>query len=94
MKRLGVSSNDIGPDGLDALAASKCMPDLIDVDLGGNRVESPFETFGTDNMTGLVNRQGVVLPDAGKRLEAKHGRLAWLHGPSELAQSPPGDSDL
>lgn len=94
MKRLGLVSNDIGPDGLEALAASKRMPDLIDVELDGNHVESPFETYGTDNMTGLVNRQGVSLPEAGKQLEAKYGPLAWLHGPSQLAQFPLGDSDL
>lgn len=56
MKRLGLTSNDIGPMGVEALAASKRMPELIDVELGGNRIESPVETFGVDGMTGLVNR--------------------------------------
>ncbi|MEO8841905.1 MAG: leucine-rich repeat domain-containing protein [Kofleriaceae bacterium] len=94
MKRLGLTSNDIGPRGLEALAASKRMPELIHVELDGNRIESPFETFGIDEMTGLVNRQGINLPDAGKQLEAKYGPLAWLHGPSQLARFPPDDSDL
>lgn len=94
MKRLGLTSNDIGPSGLEALAASKRMPELIYVELSGNRFESPVETFGVDGMTGMVNRQGISLPDAGKQLEAKYGKLAWLHGPSQLAQYPPNDSDL
>lgn len=94
MKRLGLTSNDIGPTGLEALAESKRMPELIHVELGGNRIEPPFETYGTDNMTGLVNRQGIELPEAGRQLEAKYGQLAWLHGPSQLARFPPDDSDL
>lgn len=94
MKRLGLTSNEIGPSGLEALAASKQMPELICVELGGNRLESPVETFGVDGMTGMVNRQGISLPEAGKQLEAKYGQIAWLHGPSQLAQFPPDDSDL
>lgn len=70
------------------------MPALIDVELGGNPLESPVETYGVDGMTGLVVREGITLPDAGRRLEAKYGQLAWLHGPSQLDRFPPEDSDL
>ena len=94
LKRLGLQANDLGADGIDAIAGSKHLKNLIYVELGGNRVPSPIESYGVDGMTGLVVHQGASLEAEGQTLEAKYGRLAWLHAPSQLTRYPPDDADF
>jgi len=94
LERLGLDNNDLGAEGVDAIAGSKSLKNLIYVGLGGNRVPSPVETYGTDPMTGGVASSSCALDADGLALEAKYGRLAWLHAPSQLYNFPPDDSDF
>ncbi|MFT3699676.1 MAG: hypothetical protein QM831_41390 [Kofleriaceae bacterium] len=94
LKRLGLNNNDIGADGVDAIAGSKNLANLIYVELGGNRVPSPVEGYGVDGASGLVVREGAHLEASGAALEAKYGRIEWLHAPSELTRYPPLDDDF
>ena len=94
LKRLGLQANDLSIDGIDAIASSTQLRNLIYVELGGNRVRSPVESYGVDAMSGLVVRQGASLEADGQALEAKYGRIAWLHAPSQLTRYPPADADF
>ena len=94
LKRLGLQSNDLGADGIDAIAGSKHLQNLVYVELAGNRVPSPVESYGVDGMTGLVVHQGAALEANGQALEAKYGRLSWLHAPSQMTRYPPDDADF
>jgi len=94
LKRLGLQANDLSIDGMEAIASSSRLKKLIYVELGGNRVRSPVESYGVDGMTGLVVRQGTSLEADGQALEAKYGRIAWLHAPSQLTRYPPEDADF
>lgn len=74
-------------EGLDALAA---LANVRYVALAGNPSGDPVETTSVDN--GSVT--ATALPALGAELEAKHGRISWLHGPSEWAVYPPSLADV
>ena len=94
LKVLEVRKQDIGMAGLEALCASKLLPSLVYVNLWGNRVDNPQEGYGTDWVTGEVDRNGAYLSELGRALEAKYGDLAWLHAPSRLVNYPPRMEEL
>ena len=89
LKVLEVPKQDIGMAGVEALCASKRLPSLVYVNLWGNPVEDPEEGYGTDWVTGEVDRNGAYLSELGHALEAKYGDLPWLHAPSRLLNYPP-----
>ena len=74
LKWLSVAENNIGFDGIDALAASALSKQLVYVNFYGNPVD-PGGQYSTDNEFIMDS----WLPEAGKQLEAKHGYLPWLH---------------
>ena len=76
---LRVEQNEIGEAGVDALAAaaSTTMRALEALGLDLNRVHDPAEPFELHDET---HRERVAT-DAGKALEAKYGRITWLHPP-------------
>lgn len=90
---LEVPFNDIGTDGIEALAAAR-LPKLAYASLGNSRVASPVETYGVDGLSGFINNNSIELPAFGKELEARYGEQAWLHGPSLLRVYPPDEGDF
>jgi len=79
LRLLRVEQNEIGEAGVDALAAaaSKTMRGLEAVGLDLNRVQDPADQFELYDET---HRERVAT-EAGKALEAKYGRITWLHPP-------------
>lgn len=94
LKMLGISRQDIGMPGLEALCASKTLLSLEYVNFWGNRVDDPIEGYGTDWATGVIVREGAYLSSLGRELEAKFGEIPWLHGPSRLRNFPPQVEEL
>jgi hypothetical protein len=90
---LEVPFNDIGADGMEALAAAK-LPRLAYASLGNNRVDSPVETYAVDGISGIINNNSIELPAFGQELEARYGEQPWLHGPSLLRVYPPDEGDF
>jgi hypothetical protein len=79
LRLLRVEQNHIGQAGIEALAAaaSETMKGLEGVGLQLNRVHDPADQFEFYDET---HRERVAT-DAGEALEAKYGRIAWLHPP-------------
>lgn len=97
LKRIAILSvpfNNIGIDGVEALAASKHLPGLRYVALGNNPVDDPTEQCGFDAISYEVNRDSITLPPLGRSLEAKYGHLRWLHAASSLRFLPPNEHDV
>lgn len=95
LKSLDLSFNRLGLLAIEALAAaSKELSGLVHVNLVGNNVENPVETFATHWSTGAVDANSVSLPQPGRDLEAKFGYQPWLHGPSLISNYPPTEADL
>jgi uncharacterized protein (TIGR02996 family) len=94
LKVLGISRQDVGMPGLEALCASKTLLSLEYVNLWGNRVDDPIEGYGTDWATGAIVREGAYLSPVGRELESRFGEIPWLHGPSRLRNFPPQMEEL
>src|SRR6266545_1674145 len=73
LRLLDLAFNDIGLAGLEALSATKSLPNLVHLNIVGNRVDDPREQFGEDWMTGRIVPGSIVLPELGRQLEAKYG---------------------
>jgi len=91
---LKVSSNEIGLEGVEALAASKQLPALRYAVLASNPVEDPTEYCAFDAINHEVNYNSISLPSLGRALEAKYGELRWLHAPSLFRMYPPDPHDV
>lgn len=91
---LHLAFNDIGLEGVEALAGSKQLPRLRYVTLGNNPVDDPTEDFGIDGVSGEINNNSISLPPLGRELEAKFGELPWLHGVSNFRLFPPDEHDV
>jgi hypothetical protein len=85
LQSLDVSFNAITNAGVDALCA---LAGLRYLNLAGNPADNPVEQVATDTMSGDPIATGT-LPERGRQLEAKYGKRAWLHAPSELPDFPP-----
>ena len=76
MRHLGLSQNVITNTGVEALAAAtRHLPALRSVDLSLNHAARPaeYQPYGYDDET-------IWRPTArGEELEAKYGRIRWLH---------------
>jgi uncharacterized protein (TIGR02996 family) len=95
LKRLDVSFNALGDASVDAIcAAASRLPRLASVNLTRNRIANPIEEYGEDGISGLIVRDGIALPERGRRLEATYGPQAWLHAPSRLTTYPPWPDEL
>jgi hypothetical protein len=91
---LHLAFNDIGLEGVEALAGSRQLPRLRHVTLGNNPVDDPTEDFGIDGVSGEINNNSISLPPLGRELEAKFGELPWLHGVSRFRMFPPNEHDV
>ena len=76
LRWLDLTSNKIGAAGLEALAGSASLRALLVLELGGNPCGTPNDPPRYDEMNRLL--PSVPTPE-GVALEARHGRLPWLH---------------
>jgi hypothetical protein len=75
LRWLCLSNNDIGEKGIESMAANQnAFPRLEYVSFAGNDCD-PVEQFSADGDLILDS----WLPEAGKKLEQKYGRIEWLH---------------
>lgn len=91
---LSMPLNNIGIDGVEALAASKQLPNLRYAALGNNPVDDPTEQCTFDAISHEVNHNSISLPPLGRALEAKYGELPWLHAASRFRMFPPDLHDI
>ncbi len=85
LRWLSLAHNGIGEGGVESIATSKMLPSLAWVNLAGNRIE-PNEEYSFDN--GFVVDAG--LPEIGRLLELRLGRLPWLrHAATTLEDQVP-----
>lgn len=91
MLRLGF--NDIGRDGIEALAAAR-LPRLAYVSLGNNREASPVDAYSEDAFTGAINNSSITETQFGRDLEVRYGEQRWLHAPSLVPSFPPNEGDF
>lgn len=79
LRLLRLDENKIGQAGIDALAAasSKTMKSLEGVGFDLNQVRNPADRF---ELYDERNRERIATKE-GEALEAKYGRIAWLHPP-------------
>jgi uncharacterized protein (TIGR02996 family) len=94
LKSLNLGFNKIGEAGLHALCASDGLPSLLYVNLAGNAVETPVESYGTDWRDMQIVKDGAHLDERGRAFEARYGYRKWFHGPSELPNYPPWEDEL
>ena len=85
LRWLSLADNLVGIAGAEALADSRNLPNLRYVHFAGNPV-NPNQQFGQD--------QGVIveswMPDEGRELERRHGRIPWLRAePHTIYDIPP-----
>ncbi len=82
---LDLSRNRIARAGLEHIAASKALPNLMYLALWGNDVEDP-----TDHAAGEEGHLDYQHPtELGSELEKRHGRLEWLHSNTRWAAAWP-----
>jgi uncharacterized protein (TIGR02996 family) len=89
LRWLDVSKNQIGRAGLEAIAGSPHLKGLRYVNFVGNREKDPVEEYSTEGFSVLYSHESAL----GRELEARYGRLEWLHGPSIFPDAFPPDPD-
>jgi uncharacterized protein (TIGR02996 family) len=89
LRWLDISKNQIGRPGLEAIAGSPHLKGLRYVNFVGNRENGPVEEYSTEGSSILYSHESAL----GRELEARYGRLEWLHGPSTFPNAFPPDPD-
>ena len=82
LRWLDLSRGEITEAQVEILAASSALKDLEMLDLSNNPTRDPVDgSAGSDRdwMTGQVVLESVYLPEFGTELEARHGKITWLH---------------
>jgi uncharacterized protein (TIGR02996 family) len=74
LRWLSVRENRIGMPGIEALATSPNLKQLVYSDFSGNPVD-PCEELGIDGEVVVTS----WLPEAGQILESRHGTIPWLY---------------
>jgi len=80
LRWLSIALNQVTQCGLEALCASPYLKHLQYLECGGNRFEDPTDTFGSEGEAIVFS----MPTEAGTALEARHGRLEWLHAPDHF----------
>lgn len=91
---LRLTWNEISLDGVEAIAASRMLPNLRSVALGNNPVGKVVEEYAEDALNFEIVRDSIALPPVGRALEEKYGKLRWLHAPSSFRMFPPTLHDV
>jgi uncharacterized protein (TIGR02996 family) len=89
LRWLDISKNKIGREGLEAIAGSAHLKGLRYVNFVGNRDKNPIDEFSHEGMSILYSHES----ERGRELEAKYGRLEWLHAPTLYPDAFPPDPD-
>jgi hypothetical protein len=83
LRWLNLSRADISEAQVEVLAGSAALKDVQMLDLTKNPTRDPVDAasgYGTDWMTNRIVLESVALPTFGYELEARHGKITWLHG--------------
>lgn len=89
LRWLDLSKNRVGRAGLEAIAASPYLKGLRYVNFVGNREKDPTEEYSAEGFSVLYAHDSEL----GRELEARFGRLEWLHWPSTFGNASPPDPD-
>jgi hypothetical protein len=85
------------PDGIDRcggniLAPSPQLRELAHLDIRDNLCRDPVDAaagYGVDGISGFMVPASIYLPDFGRDLEARYGRIDWLHALSRFMEKHP-----
>jgi hypothetical protein len=83
LRWLRLSRGGITEAQAEVLAASQSLKNVRVMDLSDNPAPDPVDAaagYGTDWVTNRIVRESIYLPAFGKELEARHGKIDWLHG--------------
>ncbi len=84
---LNLLGNRIGEVGLAALATTKNLPNLEDVNLRHNLTPDPSDGYAVEPIGGWVT--DAWRSEAGKKLEEQFGYQKWIHGPHRFPERYP-----
>jgi hypothetical protein len=82
LRWLNLSKTGLGDKQVEMLAAAANLRGLAQIDLTNNNCRDPVDAAagaGYDWMTGSVVRESIYLPEFGRELESKYGRIQWLN---------------
>ena len=83
LRWLDLSGCSITEEQVEILAASARLKDVEMLDLSDNPTRDPVDAsagYGTDWQTNRIVLESIFLPAFGTELEARHGKITWLHG--------------
>lgn len=92
LRWLDLSDTQITDAEVEILAASALLRDVQHVDVGDNPCQDPVDAsagYGTDWQTGGIIWESVYLPEFGKQLEERYGRIGWLRALEHFGQHHP-----
>jgi hypothetical protein len=76
---------------VEILAAAASLRDVEHLDLTNNPTRDPVDAAagaGWDEM-GRIVPESIWLPDFGRELEARHGKIKWLHALDHFLEGHP-----
>lgn len=82
---------------VEALAAAPGLRHLAHIDLRGNPCRDPVDAaagMGVDGVSGQIVPESIWLPPFGRELEARYGRIEWLHALGDRLLYYPGRLEL
>jgi hypothetical protein len=86
LQKTGITDADV-----DVLAASMRLRGVQHLDVQNNPCRDPVDAsmgYGSDWQTGIVP-ESIYLPEFGKELEKKYGRIGWLHALGNFMEKHP-----
>lgn len=87
LSRTGITEGEVA-----ILAASPHLRGLAHLDLQHNPSRDPVdaaEGCGVDGFSGYIVPESIYLPDFGRELEARYGRIPWLHALAYYMETHP-----
>lgn len=94
LRWVDLSETGITDAEVEILAASPHLREVVYLNLGDNPCRDPADAAagcGVDGVTGQIVPESIWLPDFGRELEARYGRIEWLHSlDNYLERHPPG----
>jgi hypothetical protein len=92
LRWLDLSACSISEAQVDVLAASTALKDVEMLDLTDNPTRDPVDAsagYGVDWQSNRIVPDSIFLPEFGVELEAKYGKIPWLHGLWNYLESYP-----
>jgi hypothetical protein len=91
LRWLNLSKTGLRDKQVDMLAAAVNLRGLAQIDLTKNECRDPVDAAagaGYDGNTGALVLESVYLPEFGRELESKYGKIQWLNVLYEYAEFP------